>query len=91
MPTRDDDELRTVLRDALSQILQREVPALEDDMRIFDQLGLDSTGVIDLLMTLEDSVGLQIDPDELTPEVFENVGSLLGYIRAGLASSAPVG
>jgi len=88
MTVENDEQLRTVLRDALSPILQREVPDLEDEMRLFDQLGLDSTGVIDLLMTLEDTIGLQIDPDELTPEVFETVGSLLGYIRAGLGAGA---
>lgn len=87
----DDEQLRTVLHDALSAILQREIPALDDEMRLFDELGLDSTGVIDLLMTLEDTIGLQIDPDELTPETFESVGSLLGYIRAGLGAGALAG
>ncbi len=91
MTLADDDRLHTVLRDALSGILQREIPVLEDHMRLFDELGLDSTGVIDLLMALEDSIGLQIEPDELTPEVFESVGSLIGYVRAGLAADAPVG
>ena len=34
-------------------------------------------------MALEDTVGLQIDPDELEPAIFETVGSLADFIQTG--------
>jgi acyl carrier protein len=46
---------------------------------------MDSTSVIELLMSLEDTMGLEIDPDELGPEVFRTVGSLTDYIEAQFA------
>jgi acyl carrier protein len=73
------------LQIALSTVLNREVPEIRDELRLFEDLALDSTSVIELLMSLEDTIDLEIDPDELGPEVFKTVGSLADYIEAGFA------
>lgn len=86
MPDIDGTEVRDALKKALTEVLNREVPELTDDLRLSGDLALDSTVVIELLMALEDSLGLQIDPDELTADAFETVGSLTGYLRACLAA-----
>ncbi|MFI9589331.1 acyl carrier protein [Nonomuraea sp. NPDC052265] len=78
-------EIRSFLRAELSVILGAELPELSDDMRLFDELGLDSAGVIELLIRMEDSFGLPVDPDDLTRAVFQTVGTLSAYIAAGLA------
>ena len=70
------------LREALAEVLKKDLPELTPQTRLFSDLALDSTSVIELLMELEDTLGLQIDPDELTPDVFETVGSLTAYIDA---------
>ncbi|WNI18952.1 acyl carrier protein [Actinacidiphila sp. ITFR-21] len=75
---------------ALSTVLNREVPQLTEESRLFEDLALDSTSVIELLMGLEDTIALEIDPDELEPEVFRTVGSLTDYIEAGFAKTAAV-
>jgi acyl carrier protein len=82
-------EIRIALRDALGEVLDRDLPALSDGTRLFGDLGLDSTGVIELLMALEDSVGVQVDPEELTAEVFDTVGTLTAYLSAGRAAAEP--
>ncbi|UED82943.1 acyl carrier protein [Streptomyces profundus] len=71
------------LRIALSAVLNKEFPTLTPELRLFEDLALDSTSVIELLMSLEDTMGLEIDPDELGPEVFQSVGSLADYVEAG--------
>ncbi len=76
------------LQIALSTVLNREVPEIRDELRLFEDLALDSTSVIELLMSLEDTIDLEIDPDELGPEVFKTVGSLADYIQAGFAKVA---
>lgn len=83
-------EIITHLRIALSEVLGREVTDLSTESRLFEDLALDSTSVIELLMSLEDTIGLEIDPDELGPEVFRTVGSLTDYIEAGFAKTAVV-
>jgi acyl carrier protein len=84
----DRAEILLQLRSSLSEVLNREVPELREDARLFDDLSLDSTSVIELLMSLEDTVGLQIDPEELGPEVFKTVETLAEYVEAGLAKTA---
>lgn len=83
-------EIITHLQIALSEVLGREVTDLSTESRLFEDLALDSTSVIELLMSLEDTIGLEIDPDELGPEVFRTVGSLTDYIEAGFAKAAVV-
>ena len=85
-------EIRTALKKALSEVLNTEIPELTEGTRLFADLTLDSTSVIELLMALEDSLGLKIDPDELAADAFETVGTLTDYIEACLGTAhEPVG
>ena len=86
----DRAEILDRLRSSLSEVLNREVPPLPEDARLFEDLTMDSTSVIELLMVLEDNIGLQVDPEELGPEVFKTVSSLVEYVEAGLAKTAKV-
>lgn len=70
------------IRVALSVVLDREIPQLDADARLVEDLGLDSTNVIELMMALEDSIGLEVDLDELEPEVFSTVATLADFMRA---------
>ena len=45
-------EIIAHLQIALSAVLNRDIPELPEDARLFDELGLDSTSVIELLMAL---------------------------------------
>jgi acyl carrier protein len=78
------------LKIALSAVLNREVTDLTPQSRLFEDLAMDSTSVIELLMSLEDTMGLEIDPDELGPEVFRTVGSLTDYIETRLAKAVAI-
>ncbi|MDT0267371.1 acyl carrier protein [Streptomyces sp. DSM 44915] len=86
----DRSEIVDQLRAALSAVLNRPLDRFDPDLSLFDDLGLDSTSVIELLMSLEDTVGLEIDPDELGPEVFRTVGSLTDYVEAGFGKATAV-
>jgi len=71
------------IRVALAEVLHRDIPTLDEDARLFEDLALDSTSVIELLMGLEDTIDVQIEPDELEPEVFKTVRSLADYVEHG--------
>jgi len=76
------------LQNSLSVILDRELTEFSSETRIFDDLGLNSMRFIELLMSLEDTLGLVMDPDSLEPEVFHSAGSLAEYIRTRLDPAA---
>jgi len=82
-------DIRAALEDALAGVLKKDLPELTPQTRLFSDLALDSTSVIELLMALEDTLGLQIDPDELTPDVFETFGALTTYVSACLGADEP--
>ncbi|MEE1838763.1 acyl carrier protein [Streptomyces sp. NPDC088190] len=71
------------IRTALSTVLNREIEQLPENVRLVEDLSLDSTSVIELLMTLEDAIGLELDVEDLQPEVFQTVASLADYLAAG--------
>ncbi|MFI9812629.1 phosphopantetheine-binding protein [Saccharothrix variisporea] len=73
------DETIEAVKVALADVLQRELPATHEDTRLFEDLHLDSTSVLEVLMTLEDSVGIEVDPEELQPEHLKTIGSLADY------------
>ena len=62
-------------------MLQRELPELDTTTRLFEDLHLDSTSVLELLMALEDALDIEVDPDELRAEDFTTVESLAEYVR----------
>ena len=71
---------RAVVKQVLAEVLNREIPDLGDDTRLLGDLGLDSTSVIELLVALEDSLGVQFDPDHLTIDIFDTFATLVGYV-----------
>ena len=72
----------TAITIALSEVLQTDLDTLAEDTRLFEDLNLDSTTVIELLMALEDVLGILVDPDTLEPEHFTTVGKLADYVMA---------
>lgn len=54
-----------------------------DDMPLFGEegLGLDSVDALELMVVLEKDFGVQIDSEEVDPEVFATVTSLERFIR----------
>jgi acyl carrier protein len=69
---------------ALSEIMQREYPDVTEETRLFEDLHLDSTSVLTLLMALEDQTGIEVDPESLQMENFQTIGTLADYIEGNL-------
>jgi acyl carrier protein len=66
-------------RQVLGQMVSRDPATLTDETRLFAELGLDSTNALELLMQLEDELGVRIDADNLEQKDLETVGSLTAY------------
>lgn len=94
-----DEKIIEHIRISLEAVLSREIREITPDTRLFEDLALDSTSILELLMSLEDTADLVVDPDELDSEVFRSVGSLAEYMAtqfqkhdepAGAAAGATV-
>lgn len=79
-----DEQVLAGVISALQAVLETDVPDMSTDTKLSD-LGLDSTGVLELLMQLEETLGVEFDTDNLRMGHFESVGSLAAFVSAELA------
>ncbi|MGW2426493.1 acyl carrier protein [Streptomyces sp. NPDC001709] len=72
----------TALENALTDVLERPVTNLTGDVKLFADLHLDSTTMLEMLMFLEDSIGLVVDPEELDADDFVSVDTFTDFVLA---------
>ncbi|QBI52623.1 phosphopantetheine-binding protein [Streptomonospora litoralis] len=72
--------------DALAQVLKQDPASLTAGTRLFDDLGLDSTTVLELLMRLEEELEVEFDTEGLEQHHFETVDTLTDFAVAQLES-----
>ncbi|MFV2102043.1 acyl carrier protein [Micromonospora sp. LOL_024] len=75
-----DEPVVASVRAALAAVLKRDAATITPDTRLFDDLGLDSTSVLELLLELENEIGAEFDPDDLEQRHFETVTTLSEYV-----------
>jgi acyl carrier protein len=92
MPTeaaRDSSEVLSVVMAVVAKVLDRDLPADTQPAQRLDDLGLDSTRVLELLMDLEDSLQVEFDIDTLEQHNVETIGSVADYVLETMAGTAP--
>ena len=87
----DRPKLVAAIETALSEVLEREVTGLTEETRLFEDIHLDSTSVLELLMALEDLVEISVDPETLDMDDFKSVGTLANYLDVRQAESVSAG
>ncbi|GAA3375062.1 acyl carrier protein [Streptomyces sannanensis] len=85
-PAIDRARVAAAVTEALGDVLERDLSGLSPDTELFGELGLDSTGVLDLLLRLEDLTGCEFDTDELEMSHFATVASLTDFVLAETGS-----
>lgn len=75
-----DTQIHTAIVAALSEVVGSELTGVTAETRLFDDLNLDSTSVLGLLMALEDSLDIQVEPENLEQRHLETVGALAEFL-----------
>jgi acyl carrier protein len=78
-----EDRVKKVILDRVKRSLNpadivRETPLIGKG------LGLDSVGIFELVISLEEEFNIVFDESELSIEIFENIGSLVNHISKKL-------
>lgn len=81
-PTQPGDELISAVRDAVARVVERDPAEIGPASQLFDDLGLDSTSALELLMEIESSLDVEFDFDTLEQHHFFTVRSLAGYVQS---------
>ncbi|MDF3292673.1 acyl carrier protein [Streptomyces silvisoli] len=70
------------LINVLEQVLATDLPDATGETKLFEELSLDSTAVLEVLMAIEEELGVSFDPDSLEPEHLISVSALTEFIRS---------
>lgn len=81
------DRRRQIKQFVLSNFLFTEDDsALADDTALIQGGIVDSTGILELIMFLEETWAIKVPPEEMTPANFESVRSVDDYVGRKLAA-----
>ena len=85
--TVDVDLLRAQVRDFIEQnfLFGADDASLDDAAPLIEQGILDATGVVELVLFLEETYGIAVAESELQPEHFESVDAIVAYVAGKLA------
>lgn len=84
----DRSKIVSQIEQSLTDVLQRPISGLPEETRLFEDLHVDSTSVLELLMALEDEVGIDVDPERLEMEDFKTIGTVADYVIANFDDRA---
>ncbi|MCX5255696.1 acyl carrier protein [Streptomyces canus] len=73
---------------SLAKSMKVDPDTIGEDSRLFDELGLDSTTVLELLMTIEEELEMEFDTDILEQHHFKTVGTLAAFVQEQAAEQA---
>jgi acyl carrier protein len=62
--------------------------SLRDDVSLLEEGIMDSTGVLDLVMFIEETFGIQVKDEELVPENLDSVDKLVAFVERRTARAA---
>ncbi len=82
----DVELLRAQVRDFIEQnfLFGADESSLDDTAPLIEQGILDATGVVELVLFLEETYGIVVAESELEPEHFESVDAIVAYVAAKL-------
>jgi acyl carrier protein len=77
-------ELRPRVFDSICRLLPRvlggEVPAISEGMKLMSDLGMRSASMLELLLEIEDDLGIQIEVEDIDDAAMTSVGDLADFV-----------
>lgn len=84
-------EIVATVEAALSEVLGREITHLTEETRLSEDMHLDSTSILELMLALEDAAGISVDPETLDVDDFKSVKTLANYLETRHTGSRAAG
>ncbi|UNK18926.1 acyl carrier protein [Paenibacillus sp. N3/727] len=70
----------------IAQCCNKEVSEIQLDHSLANDLGVDSIQFLELLFALEEGFGFQMEVDDLHPEKFRSVQSVIRFVAGKIAA-----
>ena len=79
-----DQDLRKRVVDSIGELVPaitgRDVAAMPEETRLFDELGLSSSKTLELLLALEEDLDIHVDVEEIDRSSLETIGSMADFV-----------
>ena len=69
-----------------ANFLYNESDALSDDESLFERGIVDETGILELVMFVEETYGVQVSEADLVPENFDTVNAVVAFVTERLGA-----
>lgn len=67
----------------LAEVLQIDTSEMDESTELLGGIPeFDSMAVVMLITTLEDTMGVTVDDDEISADTFETIGSLVSFVKS---------
>jgi acyl carrier protein len=73
----------------VTNFLFGEAGSLQDDTSFLDGGIIDSTGILELIMFLENTYGIKIQPEEMIPQNLDGINRVVQFLARKLADQSP--
>lgn len=84
-------DLRARVTSAVADVLAAPPEAVAGAESLFDLDGFDSITVVAVLERLEGELHIEVDPDDIVPEAFDNLDALTGLIGRAQSTTSTGG
>jgi acyl carrier protein len=75
-----DGRIAATIVEAIARMSSKDPARLTEDTQLFLELGMDSVDILELLMNLEDELGIEFGADTLDQRNLETMGTLTAYV-----------
>jgi len=76
------NEIVAAIERSVAEVLRQDVQSLPESSRLLEDLNLDSTALLELLMAVEDQLSIEIDTSEMSIDDFATIGSLADHLAS---------
>ncbi|WP_395292732.1 phosphopantetheine-binding protein [Kitasatospora hibisci] len=74
------DRILHGLGELLPRVLKRDLPEIPENACLFDDLGLTSASIIELILEIEEALDIQVDVEQIGEDDLRSVTSLADYV-----------
>jgi acyl carrier protein len=82
------NEIVAAVERSIAEVLRQEVKPLPESARLLEDLNLDSTALLELLMAVEDELSIEIDTSVMSIDDFATIGSLADHLTTAMQVTA---
>ena len=78
-------EIKETIRNILIKVLKVKPEEIQDDVRLYDGLGVDSTEMVEVIIIMGKTFGREITPKEVNK--FSTLNDIVNVVRTKLANA----